>query len=56
MYTCHDSGLFRPMWALHTAGVISDRPQGAPRESELLSVLASPTFADLADRTRSATR
>ncbi len=47
----HDSGLFRPMWALHGAGVISDRPQGAPRESELLSVLEHPTAADLADRT-----
>ena len=56
MCTGHNSGLFRPMWALHAAGVISDRPQGATRESKLLSVLASSTFADLADRTRSATR
>ena len=55
MYTCHNSGLFRPMWALHAARVISDRRQGAARESELLSVLESLTSADLADRTRSAT-
>ena len=54
--TGHNSGLFRPIWTLHGAGVISDRPQGATREFELLSVLASSTFADLADRTRSATR
>ncbi len=52
----HNSGLFRPMWALHPAGVISDRLQGATRESELLSVLERPTAADLADRTRSVTR
>ena len=55
MCTGHNSGLFRSMWALHAGGVISDRLQGATRESELLSVLESLTSVDLADRTRSAT-
>ena len=52
----HNSGLFRPILALHPAGVISDRWQGATRESELLSVLERPRSVDLADRTRSAPR
>ncbi len=56
MCTGHNSGLFRPMWTLHGAGVMSDRPQGATRESDLLSVLERLTFVDLADWTRSATR
>ena len=46
----HNSGPFRPMWALHAAEVINGRAQGATREFKLLSVVESPTSADPGDR------